>query len=123
MITGTGFSKKIIKALANPGSLLFDTISSVTAFCYSLPNSATEAAANDTFHWLYDQVVQHSDLGLKVDQITYSLQRETNDKGNTMEALMLDMFTDYQHHLLWFCSYIVFRSSYDGKLQFSHPLH
>jgi hypothetical protein len=63
MLTGTNFTKTIIKSLANPGSLLFDTISSVTASCYALPNSAA-AAANVTFRWLYDQLVQHSEMKL-----------------------------------------------------------
>jgi hypothetical protein len=85
-------------------------------------NADKEAAANDTFRWLYDQLVQHSAMHLTKAQIAYSLQREKNDKGNAMEALMLDLFTDEKHHLLWFSSYIIFRSTYDGRTLFSHSL-
>ena len=85
-------------------------------------NAAKEAAANNIFLRLYDQLVQHSAMHLTKEQITYSLQREKNDKGNAMKALMLDLFTDEQHHLLWFSSYIIFRSTYDGRTLFSHSL-
>jgi hypothetical protein len=123
MLTGNNFSKKIIKSLANPGSILFDTMSAITAHCYSLPNATLEAAANETFRWLYDQLAQHSSTGISNDTISYCLQRETNDKGNTMESLMLDIFTDGNHSLLWFTSYIVYRSSYDTTQSFAHSLH
>ena len=122
MFTGNNFSKKVIKALANPGSILFDTMSSIMAHCYSLHNASLEAAANDTFKWLYDQISQHSDTGISHDTISYCLQRETNDKGNTMEALTLDLFSDGEHNLLWFTAYIVFRSSYDTSQTFAYSL-
>jgi len=110
------YNNQNLKTIANVGSQLFDTISSVYATIYKIGNNKrtnNEAAPNGTLNEMYDSLIKFKFYGI-YDPF-FAITRHWNNKGNSMENLAMTMFDDHQHELLWFTAYICFHGSYQGS--------
>jgi len=98
------YTNAALKCVANLGSQFFDTVIAVIAGMYQLGTlaaSSKEAAPNDILKQLYEDLILSQGVG------PGSLcTRHWNNKGNSMEALMLVAYEDAQFALLWFTAYI-----------------
>ena len=107
-----------LKAMANVGSQMFDSMSVVFAHAYNIGNidrTNNEAAPNGTMVEMYDNVVKYHSV---TKDPPSAIGRHWNNKGNSMETLALAMFEDGKYALLWFTAFITFNATYQ---QSAHP--
>ncbi len=104
-----------LKALANVGSQMFDTMSVIFATAYQIGNAKrtnNEAAPNGTLVEMYDNLIKYQNIS---DNSSTHLDRNWNNKGNSLEALAMTMLEDEQYSLLWFTAYVTLHASYQDS--------
>ena len=100
-----------LKVAANIGSKLFDSMSVIFATAYQIGNikrTNSELAPDGTMVDMYDNLFKYHSF----DNSWSALDRNWNNKGNTMETLAMTMFEDDQNALLWFTASIALHGSY-----------
>jgi hypothetical protein len=107
------FVAKNLKALANVGAQLLDTMFAFFATVYQIGEFNRirhQAASNESLREMYDSLIQFHNIPNK----NKSLSRNWNNKGNSIESLAMFLFEENRHALLWYTGFICFHSSYRG---------
>ena len=109
------YTNSNVKLTANPGSQFFDTVTVVAAHMLSIGNlkrTQEEAAANAAFVIMYDYIINNFVLEADTSYWQTALARHWNNKGNSMETLMLCAFDQGRSDLVWLSIYICLQVTY-----------
>lgn len=104
-----------VKLTSNPGSQFFDTVTVVAAHMLAIGDSKRtqeEAAANAAFVIMYDYIINNFTLLPDTSYWQTALARHWNNKGNSMETLMLCAFDQGRSDLVWLSIYICLQVTY-----------
>lgn len=109
------FHNNDIKKLASAGSTLFDYIIMLFGHMYSHPGAPGEAAPNAILQVMYDTYLNQGPHGLDPGVVTTALSRHWNNKGNSMESLILRMVDSGHYGLIWYTGYICWHATYSDS--------
>jgi hypothetical protein len=111
------YSNSNVKKTAHMGSMFFDTVTAMAAIMFEIGDQQrqqNEAAANAAFTMMYDHIVNSCQLDADTTYWQSALNRHWNNKGNSMETLMLLAFEQGRHDIVWLSIYICINITYAG---------
>jgi hypothetical protein len=115
-----------IKLTASTGSYFYDTCYYQVAHMYCMRNTKQHQlnAPNKEFHILYQKTFEWAEPNTTLrNNMSTAVNRAPNNKGNTMETLMLAMAEAGKHGLVWTLIWIQFMHQHkDIEAEWRQPV-